>query len=95
MASPDWTVQAADTIETVVVTIRDKTAVPLETVTRWIVYGILIVVMGTTAGALALIALVRVLSYFVDVWVADAVIGGLFTVAGMLIWRTRRPRGAR
>ncbi|MEA3076562.1 MAG: hypothetical protein QOF60_1470, partial [Actinomycetota bacterium] len=67
MASPDWTVQAADTIETVVVTIRDKTAVPLETITRAIVYGILIVVMASTALVLSTIALVRVLSYFLEV----------------------------
>jgi hypothetical protein len=95
MASPDWTVQAADTIETVVVTIRDKTAVPLETITRAIVYGILVVVMGSTALVLSAIALVRLASYFVDVWIAYAVIGGLFTLAGMLAWRTRRPRGER
>jgi hypothetical protein len=95
MASPDWTVQAVDTIETVVVTIRDKTAVPLETITRAIVYGILIVVMGSTALVLSTIALVRVLSYFLEVWAVDAIIGGLFTVCGLLLWRTRRPRGDR
>ena len=95
MASPDWTVQAADTIETVVVTIRDRTAVPLETITRAVVYGVLIAVMGTAALVLSTIALVRGLSYFLEVWAVDAIIGGFFTLVGLLLWRTRRPRGDR
>src|SRR5688500_13107107 len=77
--SADWTVQVADTIESVVGSVRDKTAVPLETVARALVYGILVSVIGTTALILVTIALVRVLSYVIEVWAAYAIIGGLFT----------------
>ena len=89
--SPDWTVQVADTIESVVGSVRDKTAVPLETVARALVYGIVLGTMGVTALILVTAILIRVLSYVLEVWAAYAIIGGLFTLGGMLLWRKRRP----
>lgn len=89
--SADWTVQFADTIESVVGSVRDKTAVPLETVARALVYGILIAVMGTTALVLVTIVLVRVLSYVLQVWAVYGIVGTLFTAVGLLLWRKRRP----
>ena len=89
--SPDWTVQVADTIESVVGSVRDKTAVPLETVARALVYGIVLGTMGVTALILVTILSIRALSYVLEVWAAYAIIGGLFTLGGMLLWRKRRP----
>ncbi|MBW3614134.1 MAG: hypothetical protein KY439_02345 [Actinobacteria bacterium] len=89
--SPDWTIQVADTIESVVASVRDKTAVPLETVARAVVYGILIVIMATAAMVLLTIALVRVGSYVLPVWAVYAIVGGLFTVVGLFLWTKRRP----
>jgi hypothetical protein len=91
--SADWTVQVADTIESVVGSVRDKTAVPLETVARALVYGIVIATLGVTALVLGTIMAVRLLSYVLEVWAAYAIIGGLFTLAGMFLWRKRRPSG--
>jgi len=92
--SGDWSAQAADTIESVVGTIRDKTTVPLTTVARGIVYGIVAGVMGGAALLLLVIALVRVLDVYIpgNVWTVYAVVGGLFTVGGLLLWRMRRPK---
>lgn len=90
----DWTIQVADTIESVVASVRDKTATPLETVARAVVYGILILVMGTAAMVLLTIALVRAGSYLLPVWAVYAVVGGLFTLVGLLLWRKRRPSAA-
>jgi hypothetical protein len=92
--SADWTVQVADTIESVVGSVRDKTAVPLETVARALVYGILIAVVGTAALVLVVAILVRVLSYVLEVWAVYAILGGLFTLLGLFLWRKRRPTGA-
>ena len=89
--SPDWTVQVADTIESVVGSVRDKTAVPLETVARALVYGIVLGTMAVTALVLGTVILVRVLSLVLEVWAAYAIIGGLFTVLGLFLWRKRRP----
>ena len=91
--SADWTVQVADTIESVVGSVRDKTAVPLETIARALVYGILMAVMGVTALVLVTIILVRVLSYVLEVWAVYGIVGGLFTVLGLFLWRKRRPAG--
>jgi hypothetical protein len=93
--SPDWTVQVADTIESVVGSVRDKTAVPLETVARALVYGIVLGTMGVTALILLTIAAIRGLSYVLEVWAAYAIIGAIFTGLGMLAWYFRRPRKKR
>ena len=96
-STPDWTVQAADTIESVVGSIRDKTEVPLETVARALVYGLVAGVMGLTALILVAIALVRVLEVYLpigDVWLPDLIIGGLFTLLGLFLWSKRKPADA-
>ncbi|MBW3555529.1 MAG: phage holin family protein [Actinobacteria bacterium] len=89
--SQDWTVQVADTIESVVGSVRDKTAVPLETLARAVVYGILIIVMAAAAMVLLTIALVRAGSYVLPIWAVYAIVGGFFTLAGLFLWRKRRP----
>lgn len=89
--SADWTVQVADTIESVVGSVRNKTAVPLETIARALVYGIILATMGVTALVLVTILAVRLLDYVLPVWAAYAIIGGLFTLLGLFLWRKRRP----
>lgn len=91
--SADWTVQIADTIESVVGSVRDKTAVPLETVARGLVYGILVAVIGTTALVLFTIIVVRLLSYLLEVWAVYGIVGIVFSGSGLLLWRKRRPAG--
>lgn len=86
----DWTVQAADAIERVVVGIRDKTTVPLTTVARALVYGLLVAVMGLTIVVFLAIMSVRlVTSYLVsgEVWAAYVVVGGIFTLPGVFLLR--------
>lgn len=72
--------------------VRDKTALPLETIARAVVYGIVIAVVGTAALVLLTVALVRAGTYVLPVWAVDAILGGLFTIAGLLSWRKRRSR---
>ena len=85
----DWTVQAADTVERVVGRIRDKTAVPLTTVARALVFGLLAAVMGVAALVLVAVASVRALDRYLPgaVWSAHLVVGGIFTVAGGFLLR--------
>lgn len=84
----------ADTIESVVGSIRDKTAVPLETLARGLVYGILILVVGGAALVLTTIAMVRAGTYLLPVWAVYAILGALFTAGGLMLWRKRRPAAA-
>ena len=81
----DWTVQTADKIERVVGSIRDKTSVPLTTVARALVYGVIAAVMAVTVLVLVSIALVRAVDVLTgegNVWIAHLAVGGIFTAAG-------------
>jgi hypothetical protein len=103
----DWTVQAADTIESVVGGIRDKTTVPITTAARVLVYGLVAGTLGLAALVLVAVGLVRVgvvylgnLAWVSDasgraVWAADALIGAVFVLAGLLVWRLRRAPDAK
>jgi hypothetical protein len=98
-AAGDWSVQAADLIETAVVTVRDKTTVPLRTAARAVVYGIALSVVATLSIVLAIIAAVRGLTLALAplvgrgpghqhrVWASYALVGGIFTLAGLFLLR--------
>jgi hypothetical protein len=93
----DWPAQAADTIERVVGSVRDKTTGPAITVARWVVYGTFALVVGAMVGILLAIAGVRLLDVYLPdawvgeehTWVAHLVVGSLFTLVGMLAWSRR------
>jgi len=89
----DWTVQAADTIESVVGAVRSKTTDPLVGISRWVVYGALAAIVGLVAATVAIIGLVRVLDVVLpgQVWVVYVILGGIFTAAGFVLW-SRRPK---
>ncbi|MBA3654835.1 MAG: hypothetical protein H0W70_11670 [Actinobacteria bacterium] len=89
--SPDWPVQATDTVERLVGTVRDKTTVPLTTVARALVFGLVAAVMGAALLVLLAVGAVRALDVAIpgDVWRAHLVIGILFTAAGLFLWSKR------
>jgi hypothetical protein len=90
-AGDDWAAQTADTIERIVGSVRAKTADPLEKVARAAVYGLVALIVGVAAAVLGAVALVRILDVAIPggVWSAHALTGGIFTVAGMFLWRKR------
>ena len=96
----DWPSQAADTIERVVGSVRDKTTGPAISVARWIVYGTFALVVGSVLAVLMAIASVRILDvYLPDAWVgadhtwaAHLLVGALFTLTGMVLWSRRSAR---
>ncbi|MDP8974848.1 MAG: hypothetical protein M3N28_00455 [Actinomycetota bacterium] len=86
----DWAIQAADTIERLVGKVRDKTSVPLVTVARALVFGLLAAVMAlviAVLGSVMLVRLVDVLTGKGNVWIAHLAIGGLFTALGAFLLR--------
>ena len=96
----DWTVQTADTIDRVVTTIRTKTSEPLVGLARWVVFGLLAALVGTMAMVLVAIGAVRALVAYLPfgdnrVWAAHLIVGGIFALAGLLLFRMARPRDAR
>jgi hypothetical protein len=87
----DWADQAADTVVKVVDAVREKTTGPVLTAARAIVYGIIGVFAGLVALILVTIALVRIVDVYLpgEVWSAYLLIGTLFTIGGLLVWRKR------
>jgi hypothetical protein len=86
-----WATQTADTIERVVGTVRARTTVPLETVARTLVYGLLAAILGISAGVLVAVAAVRGLDVAIPggVWSAHLITGGIFVLAGLFLWSKR------
>lgn len=93
----DWPAQAADTIERVVGTVRDKTTAPALTIARGVVYGTFAVLVGTACLVVFVIGAIRALdvalpdSIFGEehVWAAYLILGSLFVIVGAVLWRKR------
>ena len=101
ISSRDWTAQAADTIETVVVTVKDKTTVPLRTVARAIVYGLVLAALGAVLTVALVAGLIRLADVYLLGWAGRTtdgqlrlyipylVVGMVLTLGGLACW-TRR-----
>jgi hypothetical protein len=89
--SEDWADQAADAVVSVVDAVRDKTTGPVLTVARAIVYGIIGLFAALVALVLVTVALVRFTDVYLpgEVWAAHLLIGAIFIVGGLLVWRKR------
>lgn len=88
----DWPKQAADTIERVVQTVRDRTTRPVLVAAKAIVYGLIVLVSATVALTLLVVALIRVVNVYLpgDVWAAHLLVGAVFLVGGLVLWMGRR-----
>jgi len=99
-SSADWPAQAADTIERVVGSVRDRTTGPAISVARWLVYGTFALLVGTIVAVLLAIAAVRALDAYLPsslvgddhAWAAHLIVGTCFTLVGMLLWSRRAAR---
>src|SRR3954468_2301788 len=96
-ANEDWAVQTADTIERLVDSVRSNTSDRLVSVARLVVFGLLAAILGTVALVLFAIFAVRLMDSYIPggVWVVYLVLGGLFTLAGLLLWQQAWKRPAR
>jgi hypothetical protein len=93
----DWPAQAADTIERVVGSVRDKTTGPAITAARWVVYGTFAAVVGTVVAVFSAIGAVRLLDVYLPdalvgddhTWLAHLIVGSVFALVGALLWSRR------
>ena len=88
---PDWPTQATTTIVKLVDDVKYKTTRPATMATRAVVYGIVILALGVPALIMFLVGLVHFLNQAIDgdVWIVYAILGSIFTLAGMFLWRKR------
>lgn len=61
---------------------------------KWLGVGIVAMTLAVVLGIFLVVGLVRLLAGLVGMQWAYTIIGGLFVVVGMFLWRLRRPREA-
>lgn len=89
----DWPAQLADTAVRIIEQVRDKTTRPAITIARGVVFGLVAAIVGTVAILLFLIGAIRLVNGYLPgkVWTTYLLFGGIFTVAGMLLFSRRKP----
>ena len=97
----DWPARASATVVEYVAKVRDKTTGPALAASRNVVYFAAVALIAFVAVILLLLLLVRVLvavtAYlpFVEQgesWLAYLVLGAVFLLAGLFMWRKKEPR---
>jgi hypothetical protein len=90
----DWPAQIADTAARLVEQVRDKTTRPAITAARAVVFGFIALSIGVVAVFLLLIGTIRMVNGYLpgQVWTTYLLLGGIFTVAGALLFSQRKPR---
>ena len=92
----DWTIEAVDTIEKVVGTVRERTVIPARRTTKAVVFGLLGALCIVPAVVMVLVGAFRggVLIAQGEVWAVWLALGGIFLVAGLFFWAKRSPRSS-
>jgi hypothetical protein len=96
----DWPAQATDTIVKVVGTASDKVTGPVTTAARALVFGLFAAILGTAVITLLSILAVRVANNYLPdsvlgeehVWAAHLLIGLVFSILSLILWRKTKPR---
>jgi hypothetical protein len=90
-ADGDWASRTADSIERVVLAVRDRTTRPILLAGRALVYGLLAVIVGIAAIVLLSILLVRTLTVLTGkAWLAELILGAVFSIVGIVLLILRR-----
>jgi hypothetical protein len=93
LAGAEWPARLADQVESVVTALHDKVVRPLLIVARAVVFGLVVAAMALVIAVLSSIAVVRLLDTYAfgrRVWASDLVVGGFFTLVGLVAWSRRR-----
>ena len=90
----EWPSKAADLVDLVVDTFRDRVIRPIILVGRSIVFGLLIaavVIVISVVVAVAILRLLDVYAFAHHVWASYTVLGIVFSAAGLWAWVKRSP----
>ena len=87
----DFPAQIADFLESTAVKIRGLTVARLRNAATWTAVGILAGTLGLVIVIFLLVAIFRLVAELTTVEVAYLIFGGLFLIAGALLWSKRIP----
>ncbi|MDQ3642247.1 MAG: hypothetical protein M3450_12485 [Actinomycetota bacterium] len=84
----DWTTDLLDRLDHYIEVVRSNTTDRLVKVARTLVYGLIAVILGTMAGVVALIAVIRILDVVLprEVWLPYVLLGAIFLGLGLFLW---------
>ncbi len=88
----EWPSKAADLVDLVVDTIRDRIIRPVILVGRTIVFGLLIAALVVVVAVVVAVAVLRLLDVYAfanHVWASYAVLSVAFTIVGLVAWSKR------
>lgn len=89
---PDWTDQVTDLIVDTVDKVRDNTTGRILQASRVSVHAVVALLLLLPIALLAVVGLVRLITYWVgEVWITYTILGTLFVLVGVLLWSRRRP----
>lgn len=88
----DYPTQIADLLENTAGKVRSMTVDRVAGWAKWTGVGIVATLLGLVLTIFLTVGLVRLLAGLVSMQWAYTIIGGLFVVIGMFLWRLRLPR---
>lgn len=90
----DFPTQIADLLQNLAERIRSMTVDRVARWAKWAGVGIVATLLGLVLAIFVVVGLARLLEGLVGMQWAYTIIGGLFVVVGMFLWRLRLPREA-
>jgi len=90
----DYPTQIADFLEETATKIRSMTVDRLANAAKWTGVGIVATLLGLVMAIFLVVGLVRLLAGLVGMQWSYTIIGGLFVVIAMFLWRLRVAREA-
>ena len=87
----DWTTDLLDRLDHYIDVVRSNTTDRLVRIARLLVFGLIAAIVGTMAGVVGLVALIRVLDVILprEVWLPYVLLGAIFLILGTFFWRKR------
>jgi hypothetical protein len=94
-SSEDWATQLTAKVDEVVSVIRDKTVLPVSRIVRYLILALLALGVALLLAVLFSVGIIRVLDtelFHKRVWASYLVVGGIFSLAGLLLSSKRQRR---
>jgi protein-S-isoprenylcysteine O-methyltransferase Ste14 len=87
----DYATKLADLLEEIAQRVRSMTVDRVEKAAKWTAIGIVVAMLALLLFIFVLIGLFRILGTLMPIEWAYFIIGGIFVVVGVFLWRSRRP----
>jgi hypothetical protein len=97
LTDPNWATETTDRVVTLIDSIRSQTTTKVVYAARGLVFGVVAAVLGVFAAVLAIVLLLRGLQALLElattweraVYLSYFIVGIVFTIAGMILFRMR------